>query len=115
MALQTSASRVIWSYARDGALPGSHVLSLALSDADCTHGLLLFAAAFDPKEFGTPSAAPGAFRRLSKADGTWKYTRSLDSESLGKVITLCQQAAEVIHDLQEDAATRYAEERQTTA
>ena len=27
LALQTSASRVIWSYARDGALPGSHVLS----------------------------------------------------------------------------------------
>ena len=26
LALQTSASRVIWSYARDGALPGSHVL-----------------------------------------------------------------------------------------
>ena len=27
LALQTSASRVIWSYARDGALPGSRVLS----------------------------------------------------------------------------------------
>src|SRR3954471_23201839 len=27
LALQTSASRVIWAYARDGALPGSHVLS----------------------------------------------------------------------------------------
>lgn len=44
-------------------------------------------------------------RSYKDPSGAWKYTKSFDSESLGKVISLCQQAAETITGLmQRDAA-----------
>jgi hypothetical protein len=43
-------------------------------------------------------------RSYKDRDGAWKYTKSLDPESLGKVVSLCQQASERIRDLQQDAA-----------
>lgn len=44
-------------------------------------------------------------RAYKDRDGDWKYTKSFDLESLGKVVMLCQQASEFIHALQQkDAA-----------
>jgi hypothetical protein len=38
-------------------------------------------------------------RSYKDRDGLWKYSRSFDPESLGKIVALCQQASEVIHEL----------------
>lgn len=44
-------------------------------------------------------------RSYKDRDGAWKYTRSFDADSLGKVVSLCQQASETIDGLtQQDAA-----------
>ncbi len=43
-------------------------------------------------------------RSYKDRDGAWKYTRSFDPDSLGKVVSLCQQAAESIHGLQQQNA-----------
>lgn len=40
-------------------------------------------------------------RSYKDRDGSWKYTKSFDCESLGKVVTLCQQASEAIETLQQ--------------
>lgn len=47
-----------------------------------------------------------SFERSYKSrDGVWKYTRSFDPESLGKVVQLCQQASEAVAGMmQKDAA-----------
>lgn len=37
-------------------------------------------------------------RSYKDASGAWKYTRSFDSDSLGKLVTLCQQASEFISE-----------------
>lgn len=43
-------------------------------------------------------------RSYKDRDGAWKYTRSFDPDSLGKVVSLCQQAMKRIDDLvQQDA------------
>lgn len=43
-----------------------------------------------------------SFERSYKGrNGEWRYTKSFDLGSLGKVITLCQQASEVIQSLQQ--------------
>jgi len=42
-------------------------------------------------------------RSYKDRDGAWKYTRSFDADSLGKLVTLCQQASEVIHALRQEA------------
>ena len=42
-----------------------------------------------------------SFERSYKGKDGWKYTKSFDAESLGKVITLCQQASEAIEALQQ--------------
>jgi hypothetical protein len=39
-------------------------------------------------------------RSYKDRDGAWKYTKSFDVESLGKLVALCQQASEVIPALQ---------------
>ena len=39
-------------------------------------------------------------RSYKDRDGSWKYTKSFDWESLGKIVTLCQQASEAIQALQ---------------
>jgi hypothetical protein len=36
-------------------------------------------------------------RSYKDRDGAWKYTRSFDADSLGKLVSLAQQASEVIH------------------
>src|SRR4051794_21142644 len=41
-------------------------------------------------------------RSYKDKDGTWKYTKSFDADSLGKVIALCQQAGEYITALQQE-------------
>lgn len=44
-------------------------------------------------------------RSYKDRDGRWRYTKSLDPESLGKVVAACQQASESIAGLmQRDAA-----------
>lgn len=44
-------------------------------------------------------------RSFKDRDGRWRYTKSLDPESLGKVVAACQQASESIAGLtQRDAA-----------
>ena len=47
-------------------------------------------------------------RRLERPeedrDGTWRYTKSFDPDSLGKVVSLCQQASEVIAELAQTEA-----------
>jgi hypothetical protein len=40
-------------------------------------------------------------RSYKDRDGTWKYVKSFDPDSLGKVIALCQQASEAIRELQQ--------------
>ncbi len=42
-------------------------------------------------------------RSYKDRDGSWKYTKTFDAGSLGKVVTLCQQASEYIATLQQDA------------
>jgi hypothetical protein len=54
----------------------------------------------------TVQGAPRTFysvtleRSYKDRDGSWKYTRSLDAESLGRAMSLCQQAGEYINRLQ---------------
>ena len=43
-------------------------------------------------------------RSYKDRDGGWKYTKSFDTDSLGQVMALCQQADEVIRELQQEAA-----------
>ncbi len=44
-------------------------------------------------------------RSYKDRDGAWKYTKSFDYDSLGKIVSLCQQAQETINGLmQQDAA-----------
>lgn len=38
-------------------------------------------------------------RSYKDRNGAWKYAHSFDAESLGKVVSLCQQASETIHNL----------------
>lgn len=45
-------------------------------------------------------------RSYKDRDGAWKYTRSFDADSLGKVVSLCQQAAETINGLQQQEAAQ---------
>lgn len=40
-------------------------------------------------------------RSYKDRDGAWKYTRSFDADSLGKLVTLCQQASEAIDSLRQ--------------
>jgi hypothetical protein len=40
-------------------------------------------------------------RSYKDRDGSYKYVKSFDPESLGKVVTLCQQASEAIQSLQQ--------------
>ena len=42
-------------------------------------------------------------RSYKDRDGAWKYTKSFDAESLGKLVTLCQQASEAIETLRKSA------------
>ena len=43
-------------------------------------------------------------RSYKDRDGAWKYTKSFDADSLGKVVSLCQQASETINGLQQHEA-----------
>ena len=44
-------------------------------------------------------------RSYKDRDGRWRYTKSLDPDSLGQVVAVCQQASETISGLmQQDAA-----------
>jgi hypothetical protein len=53
----------------------------------------------------TTQGAPRTFysvtleRSYKDRDGTWKYVKSFDAESLGKVMSLCQQAGEYVNGL----------------
>lgn len=40
-------------------------------------------------------------RSYKDRDGSYKYTKSFDAESLGKIVTLCQEASEAIQSLQQ--------------
>ncbi len=52
--------------------PGTHVVAVALEDADVSAGLLMFAAFYDDGRT-SDSDLPGA-TLLSAADGSWKFT-----------------------------------------
>lgn len=43
-------------------------------------------------------------RSYKDRDGAWRYTKSFDLESLGKVVSLCQQASETIDGLMQQSA-----------
>lgn len=43
-------------------------------------------------------------RSFKDRDGAWRYTKSFDSDSLGKIVTLCQQVDEYIADLRRHEA-----------
>lgn len=43
-------------------------------------------------------------RSYKDRDGAWKYTRSFDADSLGKIVSLCQQAEQTIRGLTEQGA-----------
>jgi len=43
-------------------------------------------------------------RSYKDRDGAWKYTKSFDADSLGKIVSLCQQASETIRGLQQQEA-----------
>lgn len=43
-------------------------------------------------------------RSYKDRDGAWKYTKSFDPDTLGRIVTLCQQASEYIRDLQQQDA-----------
>lgn len=44
-------------------------------------------------------------RSFKNASGVWQYTKSFDPDSLGKIVSMCQQASETITGLiQQDAA-----------
>jgi hypothetical protein len=45
-------------------------------------------------------------RSYKDRDGAWKYTRSFDQDSLGKIVSLCQQAEEKIRGLTEQGAAQ---------
>ena len=42
-------------------------------------------------------------RSYKDRDGAWKYTKSFDADSLGRVVSLCQQASEIIRGLEDTA------------
>ena len=42
-------------------------------------------------------------RSYKDRDGAWKYSKSFDNASLGKIIALCQQASEIIADLERES------------
>ncbi|NLX98253.1 MAG: hypothetical protein GXY83_19005 [Rhodopirellula sp.] len=44
-------------------------------------------------------------RSYKDRDGAWKYTRSFDGDSLGKLVTLCQQASEAIESLRDQVGS----------
>lgn len=52
---------------------------------------------------GTPTKFLSvSFERAYKdRNGAWQYTKSFDPESLGKIVTLCQQASEAIESLKQ--------------
>ena len=43
-------------------------------------------------------------RSYKDRDGSWKYTKTFDSESLGTIVMLCQQASEYIDTQKQDAS-----------
>ncbi len=42
-------------------------------------------------------------RSYKDATGSWKYTKNFDTEDLGKIMALAQQASEYIHGLSQSA------------
>jgi hypothetical protein len=50
-------------------------------------------------------------RSYKDRDGAWKYTKSFDADSLGKVVALCQQAADAIAGLQSGAEEFHAQQQ----
>lgn len=47
-------------------------------------------------------------RSYKSASGDWRYTKNFDREDLGKIVTLCQQAAEYIDRLAGDGQAKTA-------
>jgi hypothetical protein len=45
-------------------------------------------------------------RSYKDRDGAWKYAKSFDADSLGRVASLCTQATKVIRDLEEEEAVK---------
>jgi len=43
-------------------------------------------------------------RSYKARDGAWRYTRSFDASSLGKLVSLCHEAAETISALEDTGA-----------
>jgi hypothetical protein len=47
-------------------------------------------------------------RSYKSASGEWRYTKNFDREDLGKIVSLCQQAAEYIDRIAGDGQTKTA-------
>lgn len=54
-------------------------------------------------------------RSYKDRNGAWKYTRSFDADSLGKLVSLAQQASEVIHTVQQQAMVSSDNKQQQAA
>jgi hypothetical protein len=54
-------------------------------------------------------------RAYRDRNGVYKYTHSFDADSLGKLVTLCQQASEVIHTIQQQAESSGDNKQQEVA
>ncbi|HEX3151155.1 MAG TPA: hypothetical protein VHR66_23960 [Gemmataceae bacterium] len=50
-------------------------------------------------------------RSYKDRDGAWKYTKSFDLDSLGKLVMLCQQASEAIPKFDEELEEYYASDK----
>lgn len=51
-------------------------------------------------------------RSYKDRDGAWRYMRSFDPDSLGKIVSLCQQASEAVTELQKQDAAKQQEAAQ---
>ena len=76
------------------------IKTLRVGDCSASIWARMFMAQGQPKPFYSVTLE----RSYKDRDGGWKYTKSFDTDSLGQVMALCQQADEVIRELQQEAA-----------
>ena len=63
---------------------------------------------FQPDYNGRTFYSVSFSRSYKSASGDWRYTKNFDREDLGKIVTLCQQAAEYIDRIAGDGQAKRA-------
>jgi len=71
------------------------VATIRVDDCSASVWAREFVVQGQPKKFYSVTLE----RSYKDRDGAWKYTKSFDSDSLGKIVSLCQQASETINGL----------------